>query len=334
MIRRNVELEARLIDDLLDVARALNGRMSLELKPVDAHAAIHEALAVCGAEVRGAGIRPTLELAAAAHHVNADPARLQQVLWNLIKNAVKFTPRGGSVALRTRNEEDPLAGPRGARLIIEVSDTGIGIAPEVLPRIFNAFEQGSATLRRRYEGLGLGLAISRSVIEAHGGRLTACSDGPGRGSTFTFELATLPRPTPAPAPPPPAPEEPAPPRALRILVVEDNKETLKFLVAILGRLHTVRPAADLSSALELAAGEEFDPVLSDIELLDGSGLELMHELRKTRDTPGIAMSGFGSEEDVRSSRSAGFAEHLTKPINYRTLEEAIQRVGSRPEGAV
>ncbi len=113
MIRRNIELEARLIDDLLDVARASNGRMSLELKPVDAHAAIHEALAVCGSEVRGAGIRPTLELTAAAHHVNADPARLQQVLWNLIKNAVKFTSQGGPVALRTRNEEDPLAGPAG-----------------------------------------------------------------------------------------------------------------------------------------------------------------------------------------------------------------------------
>ena len=334
MIRRNIELEARLIDDLLDVARASNGRMSLQLKPVDAHAAIHEALAVCGAEVRGAEIRPTLELTAAAHHVNADPARLQQVLWNLIKNAVKFTPRGGPVALRTRNEEDRLGDPRGVRLIIEVSDSGIGIAPEVLPQIFNAFEQGSATLRRRYGGLGLGLAISRSVIEAHGGRLTAASAGTGRGSTFTLELATIARPTPALAPPPPAPAAPAPPRALRLLLVEDNKETLKFLVAILGRLHTVRPAADLSSALELAAGEEFDLVLSDIELPDGSGLELMHELRKTRATPGIAMSGFGSEEDVRSSRSAGFAEHLTKPINYRTLEEAIQRVGSRAEGAV
>ena len=213
-----------------------------------------------------------------------------------------------------------------------MSDTGIGIAPEDLPRIFNAFEQGSATLRRRYGGLGLGLAISRSVIEAHGGRLTAASAGTGRGSTFTFELATIARPTPALAPPPPAPDEPAPPRALRILLVEDNKETLKFLVAILGRLHTVRPAADLSSALELAAGEEFDLVLSDIELPDGSGLELMHELRKTRATPGIAMSGFGSDEDVRSSRSAGFAEHLTKPINYRTLEEAIRRVASRRRG--
>src|ERR1700682_859890 len=151
--------------------------MSLQLTPVDAHAAIHEALAVCGAEVRGAGIRPTLELTAAAHPGNAERARLQQVLWNLIKNAVKFTPRGGSVTLRTRNEneEDRLSDPRGVRLIIEVFDTGIGAAPEDRPGIFNAFEQGSAALRRRYGGLGSGLAISRSVIEAHGGRLTAAS---------------------------------------------------------------------------------------------------------------------------------------------------------------
>jgi CheY-like chemotaxis protein len=326
MVRRNVELEARLIDDLLDVARATCGRMALDLRPVDAHGAIHEALAICGSELDAAGIGLTLELAAAEHHVGADPARLQQVLWNFVKNAVKFTPRGGWLAIRTRNEVGPAADPRGARLILEVADSGIGIEPEVLPRIFDPFEQGSATLRRRYGGLGLGLAISRSVIDAHGGRLTASSAGKDRGSTFTLELMTAPAPAPAPPARPSAPDGGPPAPSLRILLVEDNRETLWCLSVLLGGSHEVRPAAEMSSALELAATEEFDLVLSDIELPDGTGLELMHELRKTRATPGIAMSGFGSEEDIRLSRSAGFAEHLTKPIDFRSLESAIRRV--------
>jgi CheY-like chemotaxis protein/nitrogen-specific signal transduction histidine kinase len=326
MIRRNVELEARLIDDLLDVARATCGRMSLDLRPVDAHGAIHEALATCGSELDAAQIGLTLELAAAEHHVDADPARLQQVLWNFVKNAVKFTPRGGELAIRTRNEEGPAADTRGARLILEVADSCIGIEPEVLPRIFDPFEQGSATLRRRYGGLGLGLAISRSVIDAHGGHLTAASAGKDRGSTFTLELMTVPGPVPASPTPPSAPDEAPPAPSLRILLVEDNRETLRCLTAILGCSHEVRPAALMSSALELVSTEEFDLVLSDIELPDGTGLELMHELRKTRATPGIAMSGFGSEEDIRLSKSSGFAEHLTKPVDLRSLETAIQRV--------
>jgi CheY-like chemotaxis protein len=233
------------------------------------------------------------------------------------------------LAIRTRNEEGPPDDSRGARLIIEVSDSGIGIEPDVLPRIFDPFEQGSVTLRRRYGGLGLGLAISRSVIDAHGGRLTASSEGKDRGSTFMLELLTVSRPAPASPAPPSAPDEDPRPRSLRILLVEDNKETLRCLTEILGCLHAVRPAAMLSSALTLATTEEFDLVLSDIELPDGTGLELMHELRKTHATPGIAMSGFGSEDDIRLSRSAGFAEHLTKPIDIRSLEKVIRRVAGR-----
>jgi PAS domain S-box-containing protein len=326
MIRRNIELEARLIDDLLDVARASCGRMSLDFKVVDAHDVIHEALTVCGSEIHAAEIRLILDLAAAEHHVNADPARLQQVFWNFIKNAVKFTPQGGWLAIRTRNEEGSPNGSGGSRLIIEVADSGIGIEPDVLPRIFDPFEQGSVTLRRRYGGLGLGLAISRSVIDAHGGRLTASSEGKDRGSTILLELMTVSPPAPAAAALPPALDGNPQPQALRILLVEDNKETLRCLTALLGCFHAVRPAAMLSSALEFATTEEFDLVLSDIELPDGTGLELMHELRKTHSTPGIAMSGFGSEDDIRLSRSAGFAEHLIKPIDIRSLENVIQRV--------
>jgi signal transduction histidine kinase/ActR/RegA family two-component response regulator len=332
MIRRNIELEARLIDDLLDVARCASGRMVLDLKVVDAHTLIHQALEVCQAEARSAGVAVDLELTAASHHVEADPARLQQVFWNLIRNATKFTPCGGSIAIRTRNEEAPLGDASGCRLIAEVVDTGMGIEPELLPRIFDPFEQGEDALRRRFGGLGLGLAIGRSVAEAHGGRITASSAGRDRGATFTLELAALPVPIPTPpAPAPPAHEEPPCHQALRILLVEDNKDSLQQLALLLGwRLHVVRTAANLASALELGLAEEFDLLISDIELPDGSGLELMRELKDRRPVPGIAISGFSTEDDIRMSKDAGFSEHLAKPIVFQTLEEAVRRVARGP----
>jgi CheY-like chemotaxis protein len=327
MIRRNIELEARLIDDLLDVSRATCGRLRLDSRPVDAHDVINRALSVCDSEVRAAGLELHLELAASRHLIEADPERLQQLLWNLIKNAVKFTPRGGSIAIRTRNEADLADGSSGGRLIVEVADDGIGIEPAVLPRVFDAFEQGDLDLRRRSGGLGLGLAISRSVAEAHGGRLTAFSAGKGRGSTFALELATGPGPAHSSSDPPPSSAEPPGPQALRVLVVEDNRDTCRYLAHLLGRRsHAVWTASDLASARQLAATEAFDLLISDIELPDGSGLDLMRELGRACAMPGIAMSGFGSADDIQLSHEAGFAEHLTKPLDFRKLEAAIRQV--------
>jgi two-component system CheB/CheR fusion protein len=220
-------------------------------------------------------------------------------------------------------------GTDGTRLIIEVSDTGIGIAPQVLPRIFDAFEQGEDALRRRSAGLGLGLAISRSLARAHGGDLTAASPGKGQGSVFTLELPAIPRRGPEDRSSAPAGAEQSPRRPLRILLVEDNKDTLKHFSLILGlRGHEVRVAERLSEALDAAAAEVFDLVISDIELPDGTGLELLRRFGD-RDVPAIAMSGYGTEEDVQQSLAAGFDEHLTKPVDIQRLEEAIRRVTAK-----
>jgi CheY-like chemotaxis protein len=212
-----------------------------------------------------------------------------------------------------------------------VADDGAGIEAEALSRIFEPFEQGEVSPRHR-GGLGLGLAIGRSLAEAHGGRLTAASLGPGRGSTFLLELPTIARPAVVKPPADPAPPLPRS-RGLRILLVEDNKDTLKYIALVLGaRGHEVTVAERLSEALLAAADLPLDLVVSDIELPDGTGLELMRRLRG-RGLPAIAMSGYGSEEDVRASLEAGFAEHLTKPVDLTRLIAAIHSVTADERGA-
>jgi PAS domain S-box-containing protein len=338
MIRRTSELEAR----LLDLSRIVRGRLRLDLEVVDVHQVIRRAVEVCRDEVLVAGLSVLTELKARRHHVRADHARIMQITWNLIHNAVKFTQPDGRLTIRTTNRLGPAgsAEPGGAEpadhLVVEFEDTGIGIAPEVLARIFDAFEQGQDDMRGRSRGLGLGLAISRSLAEAMGGRLTATSPGPGRGSTFRLELATVPAPAitaagrgaARPSAPPP------PPRIspLRILLVEDNQDTLRFLATVLRRRGHDVVMADCLAAARAAVDRldaRFDLLLSDIELPDGNGLELMRELSARGNWLGIAMSGFGTEEDLQLSREAGFFDHLTKPIDLSQLDEAIKRAISR-----
>ena len=191
MIRQNVNLQARLIDDLLDVMRIVQGKMPLHWEVADCHRLIDQAIQVCRSEVSGHDLRLDVEAVARHHHVNADPARLQQVLWNLIKNAVKFTPEGGTITVRTRNEGDVAARTASSS---RSSDTGIGIEPEILPTIFDPFQQGETTITRKFGGLGLGLAICKGIVEAHGGTLDAESPGKGRGTTFRVVLKALPEP--------------------------------------------------------------------------------------------------------------------------------------------
>ena len=266
-----------------------------------------------------------------------------QVAWNLIRNAAKFTPPDGRLTIRTTNPPGS-SGPADLpgeghphRLVIDFEDTGIGIDPAVLPRIFDAFEHGRDDLRGRSGGLGLGLAISRSLAEALGIRLTASSPGRGLGSTFRLELTTVPASVPtAPLPPPSGTAPPA--RSglgLRILVVEDNEDTLRFLAIVLRqRGHEVVTAANIAAARAAVhqAAVPFDMLLSDIELPDGSGLDLMRELNARGGMSGIAMSGFGAEEDLQQSREAGFFDHLTKPIDSKRLDAAIHRVAARAAG--
>jgi two-component system CheB/CheR fusion protein len=216
-------------------------------------------------------------------------------------------------------------------LVVEVQDTGIGIETGLLDRIFEPFEQASEGPDRR-GGLGLGLAIGRAVAEAHGGRLTAISPGKGQGATFRLELRTAPVLAPAPRPTGLSAGYTRPrPANLRILLVEDNREVLRYLDLSLGRHgYRVATASSLAEARQAAAGCEIDLLISDIELKDGFGLELMRELGP-RGIPGIAVSGYGSVDDVRESRAAGFSAHLVKPVLADALDEAICRVLAEPQ---
>jgi PAS domain S-box-containing protein len=328
-----IELESRLIDDLLDMTRIMRGRFPLHLETTDAHFLIQRAVEICRAEIDGGNITLVLDLAAPAHHVQADPARLEQVFWNLIKNAVKFSPGGGTLAIRTRNATLPGSGsgPPRTDFVVEFSDTGIGIEPELLPTIFDAFTQGEAGWVRRFGGLGLGLAISRSIVVAHEGQISAASAGKNQGARLTVSLAAVPVPSrvlngPAAAPSCPS-LAPAPPRMFKVLLVEDDGPTLKVMTRLLGKEpYVVKTANTFAAALETASREDFDLVISDIGLPDGSGLELMRQIRDRYAARGIALSGYGMDEDIRKSREAGFLAHLTKPVDFQKLQVAIAQV--------
>jgi signal transduction histidine kinase/ligand-binding sensor domain-containing protein/DNA-binding NarL/FixJ family response regulator len=330
MIRRNVELEARLVDDLLDVSRIECDRFKLDLELVDVHKAIAQAIEVCSAEIKKSGLKIEQELRAESHHTRADQARLIQIFWNLIRNAVKFISPGGTLLITTRDFMDDHASNRDLRLVVEFQDTGIGIDPDMLEKIFEPFEQGSVPLHERRGGLGLGLAISRAVAQAHGGSLTAASAGHNQGSTFRLELSAAPAPcTNGGLMPRPESKRPRPAR-LKILLVEDNADALRYLGVVLKRQgHQVTPASSLTLAREAARTSEFDLLVSDIELSDGTGLELIREL-KPHGIIGIALSGYGSAEDVKSSLAAGFAMHLVKPVLAQVLDDAICRLANSP----
>jgi PAS domain S-box-containing protein len=340
MVRRNIELEARLINDLLDVSRIARGRLVLDVETVDVHRAIGDCVEICRDETFVAGLEVVLDLRARDHHVEGDHARLMQVFWNLVRNAARFTPGGGTLTIRTSNADvradERGDGPDGTgparTLIVDFHDTGIGIDPAIYERIFEPFYQGEVDVRRRSQGLGLGLAIGRSIAEAHGGRLTLRRPGAGEnGSTFRLELRAVPAEERTSVEAIRPPSTPAGRSGLNVLLVEDNQETLRYLTWILQqRDYRVVPVDSVSAARAAAGESRFDLLISDIELPDGTGLELMHGLGGGRTLPGIAISGFGSEEDLQDSARAGFAEHLTKPIDLNRLESAIRRVTSPP----
>ena len=326
LVRQNVELEVRLIDDLLDVTRVVHGKLQYRFEVVDAHSLLRRTVDVCRGDVDAKRIDLVLDTVAAEHHVLADPARLQQVLWNLVKNAVKFTPAGGLVRVRTWDEGTP------SRLTVEVSDTGLGIDPAVLPRIFNAFEQAEDTADGRFGGLGLGLAISRAIVTAHGGELTAESRGRNQGATFRVSLPTA---APADGAGPDGvgrPHADAPARPLRILLVEDDPMTARIMARLLRNNGYEVTTANTLAAARAVSTDGVDLLVSDLGLPDGSGLDLMRSLAP-RGVPGIALTGFGMEEDVRNCRDAGFIAHLTKPVDFARLDAMIRKVASEhPRG--
>lgn len=315
-IRRNVELESRLISDLLDLTRIAKGKLQLDLQDVDLHLLIRAAADICQRE---ASARLLLDLKASRHTVRGDSTRLQQVFWNLINNAQKFTPPEGSITVRSSDAP-------GGRVRVEVSDTGVGIDPAVLPRLFSAFEQGDLRASRQHAGLGLGLAITKRLVEAQGGTVAAFSEGRGRGATFTVELPAVLVTTQKPAASKPAPL-PQPDAALSVLLVEDHEPTLRVMTRLLSRLgHRVTGATTLASATAAASQSSFDLLLSDLGLPDGSGLDLMRRVRDRYTGRAIAITGYGMESDIAASREAGFTEHVVKPVDLHALQSAISRI--------
>jgi CheY-like chemotaxis protein len=257
--------------------------------------------------------------------VSGDAARLHQVFWNLLKNAIKFTPAGGRITVRTSN-------PCRGQLVFTVADTGIGIDPQTLPVIFRAFEQGKIAGSKAFGGLGIGLSISKAIVELHGGKISAKSAGAGQGSVFTVNLSTV-------APPPitevlATPSAPSHGQLHRLLVVEDHAPTLAVLAGLLRRHgHEVSTANSVKSALLMASSREFDFVISDLGLPDGDGADLMRQLASHYGLRGIALSGYGMEQDFVRTEQAGFLAHLVKPINFDELDCALQQfAGTASQG--
>ena len=321
VVRRNIELETRLIDDLLDLTRVAHEKLSLDMDVVNVHDVVRAAADICyRGQDASAMPRLNLDLSARRHHVRGDAGRLSQVFWNLLRNAVKFTPADGSIVVRSFN-------PDGQALRVEVTDSGVGIHPHVLPRLFSPFEQGEPAVARRSGGLGLGLAISKALVEAQGGELSAHSGGAGCGSRFTVTLPLC-RDVEvigsgngaAPAAPRDASVAPR-----RILLVEDHPDTARVLARLLsGEGHHVHVAGTVAEAMRIASNEELDLVISDVGLPDGVGTDLLRALRANRpNLCAIAMTGYGAPDDLAATRAAGFAAHLTKPVHVQQLRDAI-----------
>jgi len=340
MIRKNVELEARLIDDLLDLTRITKGKMVLEKRPVDPQGILRDALATMRGEMEAKHLKVVVEMGPGSPRVLGDPVRLQQVFWNVLKNATKFTEAGGAIAVRAEVSEDR------KRFGVQVTDTGIGISADELGRVFEAFAQGDHARgggSHRFGGLGLGLAISKKVIELHSGQISATSPGRDLGSTFVIELpladpaeegAGSPGAAPAgdPAPAPGSPAAAAPSRVL--LLVEDHAPTRVALERLLQRRNfRVVAAANFTEARAAAEREPIDLVVSDIGLPDGNGYELMAELKERFALKGIALTGYGMESDIARSHSAGFVAHLTKPVTVQALDHALAAIGPAPTAA-
>jgi CheY-like chemotaxis protein len=327
-IFNNAVRQARLIDELLDMARIMAGKLQLEFADVDAAELVRGALEIVQPEAEAKRIRIDSAVDPEAALVRGDSARLQQVLWNLVANAVKFTPVGGAVRVRVTR-----AGDR-ARFV--VADSGVGIPAPFLPNVFEPFRQADATPTRLHGGLGLGLAIVRQLVEAHGGTILVESEGEGRGATFTVDLPGVAR-----------RRAEAPVRAasrassldgVSVLVVDDDEESRAVVAAHLENHNaTVRTAACASDALSLLQRQHFDVLLADIAMPGEDGYSLLRKLRAldrspARTVPAAALTAFARDEDRRAALDAGFQMHLSKPIDGTSLVSAVAALSGTTMG--
>jgi PAS domain S-box-containing protein len=315
---RNVQLEARLIDDLLDVTRIAKGKIDLRCETVDAHRLLRDAVAIAQKDMLEKQIELVMKLDATDHYVWADPVRIQQVFWNLINNAVKFTDAAGRITIRTFNKRK--------RFVFEIVDTGIGIDPEKQHDVFNAFEQGEPSITRQFGGLGLGLTISKTLLDLHGGTISVQSKGKNCGASFKVTLAAV-NPPAATLTNANGGESGVSRKGLHLLIVDDDGDTRRILSRLLSKCgHDVATVDSAQNALQSLGSGRFDAMISDIGLPDSSGYELVREAKQRQPLKGIALSGFGTDEDVRRSMEAGFDYHLTKPVNFQDLRSLLEKI--------
>jgi PAS domain S-box-containing protein len=320
IIKRNVQLQARLIDDLLDLTRITRGKLRLDVETCDAHTVIRNAIETASSAIAAKKLKLSTKFNAKEHYILADCIRLQQVFWNLINNAVKFTPPGGQIVIRTFNDER-------SRFHFEVTDNGIGIEPQRLASLFTPFEQADPSVTRQFGGLGLGLAISKHLVDLHHGTIKAESRGRSFGATFKVTLDTQREGAGKIDLHSRAPKHP--PKPLRILLVEDHRDTRRTLSRLLTHFgHAVLTAENVHSALEIMGSGEFDVLLCDIGLPDGTGYEVISQVRQTRPIKAVAITGFGTEDDLRRSKEAGFDFHLVKPVDLQELQTVLDRVAA------
>jgi PAS domain S-box-containing protein len=318
MIDRQAGQLVRLVDDLLDVSRITSGKMALQKTPVELSTVLASAVETCRPAIETARHSLDIDLSDESLLVHADFVRLAQVVSNLLGNAARYTAEGGRIAIKLRRES------RDA--LISVSDNGIGIAPEILPRVFDMFMQGGRDPRGAQSGLGIGLALARNLVELHGGTIEARSEGVDRGAQFIVRLPVLAAQRPEARKPPPRPSiYSRSPR--RVLVVDDNIDAAHALGLLLERMgHDVQVAHDGLAALEAVRSNRPEIVLLDISMPGVDGLGVVRRLRQDprfEKVPFVAVTGRGSEEDRRASREAGFDEHLVKPVALESLQRVF-----------
>ena len=327
-IERNARLQTQLIEDLLDMSRIVSGKIHLEIEDVDLATVVDAVIEAMRPAAQAKNLSLSVEVEARPAPVRGESARLQQVLWNLVSNAIKFTPEGGRLVVRLTRES--------SHMRLTVRDDGVGIRHELLRDIFERFSQADSSTRRRFGGLGLGLSIARQLAELHGGTLEAESEGEGRGATFTLRLPVAAAVHGAGAWE--APEVTDITEAavdlvgLRLLVVDDQPDARELIARILRDRHAeVWTAQDVTSALALLSRERFDVLISDIGMPVRDGYDLIREVRtKGNPIPAIALTAFARAEEKTRVLEAGYHAHLAKPVNPVHLARAIARVRSGP----
>ena len=329
-LRRNAQSQSQLINDLLDLSRLQRGKISLNHETVSLAAIIDSAVETVRADASSKGIDIRLNDNDHLLLVDGDRLRLQQIAWNVLNNAVKFTPHGGSIDIRLQSEN--------GNAVLVVADTGQGIDPQFLPHVFEMFRQADSSNSRRHGGLGIGLALVRQLVQLHGGTIEAESEGANKGSRFTVRLPLL--------------RETGPlssavlaasaavklnvPRGTSFLIVDDSEDTIRMLEQLLKLSGAnVTTATNGADALRLASSNEFDVILSDISMPEMDGFEFLHRLRQIngrQHIPVVAITGFGRSDDIERARNAGFYSHLTKPLNIQALAEVLDQLARHQRG--